>query len=136
MGRQKKTTPKTYTVRLSLNALQNIDEISGYIAFINQQPLNAIKTGDAIFDTIDKIAINPFVFKECEEIPTKTKMYRRAVCFSWSIIFRIKISEVIILGIIHQSRRPSKIITLRKIKLRPSQKSFFAGNLPTGRQGR
>jgi plasmid stabilization system protein ParE len=82
MGQQKKTTSKTYQIRLSTNALQNIDEITGYIAFINHQPLNAIKIGDAIFKVIDRILINPFSFKECEELPTKTKMYRRAVCLS------------------------------------------------------
>ena len=40
MGRKEKATPKTYQVRISTNALQNIDEITGYIAFINHQPLN------------------------------------------------------------------------------------------------
>ena len=32
--------------------MQSIDEITGYIAFINQQPLNAIKVGDALFAAI------------------------------------------------------------------------------------
>lgn len=48
MGRKEKAAPKAYQVRISTNALQNIDEITGYIAFINHQPLNAIKVGDAI----------------------------------------------------------------------------------------
>lgn len=42
MGKQEKTTTKTYEVRITTQALQNIDEITGYIAFINHQPLNAI----------------------------------------------------------------------------------------------
>lgn len=46
MGRQKKTIAGQYKVRISLNALRNIDEITGYISFISQQPLNAIKVGD------------------------------------------------------------------------------------------
>ena len=82
MGRQAKTTPKTYQIRVSVNALQNIEEITGYIAFINQQPLNAIKVGDAFFEVIDRIAANPLAFRECEELPTRTKIYRRAVCYS------------------------------------------------------
>jgi plasmid stabilization system protein ParE len=114
MGDKKKATPKIYQVRISLNAFQNIDEITGYIAFINNQPLYAIKVGDSIFETIDRIAKNPFVFKECEEIQTKTKIYRRALCLAWSIIYRI--NQIVILGIIHQSRRPSRISKLRKIK--------------------
>jgi plasmid stabilization system protein ParE len=116
MDKEKKTTSKTIAVRLSLNALQNIDEITGYIAFINLQPANAIKVGDAIFKTFERIAQAPLAFKECEEIPTKTKLYRRAVCFSWSVIYRITNDEILILGIIHQSRRPSKIAKLRKVK--------------------
>jgi hypothetical protein len=34
MGRKEKAAPKAYQVRISTNALQNIDEITGYIAFI------------------------------------------------------------------------------------------------------
>ncbi len=48
MGKQKETAPKPRQIRLSITALQNITEITGYIAFINHQPLNAIKIGDAI----------------------------------------------------------------------------------------
>ncbi len=101
MDRQEKTAPKTYQIRISVNALQNIEEITGYIAFINQQPLNAIKVGDAIFDVIDRIAANPLAFRECEELPTKAKIYRRALCFSWHIIYRIKAEQIVVLGIIH-----------------------------------
>jgi len=95
MGGKKKTTPKTYKVRISLTAA---------------------KVGDSVFKTIDRIANNPFAFRECEEIRTKTKMYRRAVCLSWFIIYRVKTNEITILGIIHQSRRPSGRGKLRKIK--------------------
>jgi hypothetical protein len=96
MGRQKKATRIAYEVKISENALQNIDEITGYIAFINQQPLNAIKV--------------------CEELASATKVYRKAACLSWSIIFKISVPEITILGIIHTSRKPSKIKALRKVK--------------------
>ena len=116
MGRQKKKAATAYEVRISNNALQNIDEITGYIAFVNQQPLNAIKVGDALYKVIDRIARNPFAFRECEELATKTKMYRRALCHSWRIIYRIKNNTILVLGIIHSSRRPSIIRPLRRIK--------------------
>ena len=115
MGRQKKATPESYPLRISKSALQNIDEITGYVAFINHQPLNAIKVGDALFKSFDKIGSYPFAFKECEELSTKTKIYRQARCLSWSIIYKIKSAEILILGIIHQSRRPSKLKALKKI---------------------
>lgn len=116
MGQQKKTIAKNLPLRISQAALQHINEITGYIAFINHQTLNAVKVGDALFETFDRIAVNPFAFRECEELATKKKMYRRAVCYSWSIVFKITSVEIIILGIIHQSRRPAAFKTLRKIK--------------------
>src|SRR6185312_4711170 len=106
MATKTRPTRKTYQVRLSKNALQNIDEIVGYIAFINSQPLNAIKVGDVIFSVIDRIESNPFSFKECSLIPTKTKMYRQAVCLSWYIIYKVVDSHITVLGIIHSSRKP------------------------------
>ncbi len=116
MGNKKKTIATAYKVIISNNAVLNIDEVTGYIAFVNHQPLNAIKVGDAIFDTIERIQNNPYAFKECEEIPTKTKMYRKATCHSWYIIYKIIGPNIIILGIIHASRKPTQIKSLRKIK--------------------
>ncbi len=116
MGLSKKATPKAFQVRISANALSNIDEITGYIAFVNQQPVNAIKVGDAFFDTITRVSLNPFAYRECEEITTKTKMYRRAICYSWRIIYRVIGVDILVLGVIHNSRRPSAIKALRKIR--------------------
>jgi plasmid stabilization system protein ParE len=116
MGNTKEKAPKTYSIKVTENALQNIDDITGYIAYIKHDPLNAIRVGDRIFETIDRIEQNPLVFRECEEIPTKTKIYRKAVCMSWIIIYKIKASEIVVLGIIHGSRRASKVRKLRKVK--------------------
>lgn len=116
MGQKKKITAETYKVTVSLNALHHIDEITGYIAFIEQQPANSVKVGDALWDTIDRIAQNPFAFRECEEMITQNKIYRRATCYSWSVIYRVSGKEILILGIIHHSRKPARIRRLRKIK--------------------
>jgi len=70
--------------------------------------------GDAIFKVIDRIAVNPFAFKECEELATKTKIYRKATCLSWLIIYKIAAPEIIILGIIHSSRKPANLKALKK----------------------
>ena len=48
MGDTKKEAPKTYSLRVSDNALQDIDNITGYIAYIKHEPLSAIKVGDEI----------------------------------------------------------------------------------------
>ena len=117
MGKTKKTTPAPrYEVRVSANALQNVREITGYIALVQQQPMNAIRVGDAINKTIQRVAKTPTAFKEVAELSTVSKMYRRAVCFSWSVVFRIKNDDVLILGIIHTASRASKLKVLRRIK--------------------
>jgi plasmid stabilization system protein ParE len=74
MGSKKKATAKNFEVSISANALQNIDEITGYIAFVNQQPFNAIRVGDKIFKVIESLAANPFAYRECSEMQTKTKI--------------------------------------------------------------
>jgi len=59
MASLQEKTQATYKVRITENARQNIDYITGYIAFINHQPLNAIRVGDAIFETIEHLGRNP-----------------------------------------------------------------------------
>jgi plasmid stabilization system protein ParE len=116
MGRTKEEAPKTYALRVTEHALQNLDNLTGYIAYIRHEPLNAIKAGDEILKTIERIEKNPFAFRECEEIPTINKIYRKAVCLSWLIIYKIKPAEIVILGIIHGHRKVSRIKSLRKVK--------------------
>ncbi len=116
MGHSKEKTPEAYSIRISDNVLRNIDDITGYIAYIKHQPLTAIRVGDKIFETIDRIEKNPLSFRECREIPTKTKIYRQAVCMRWIIIYTVKASQIVILGIIHSSRKSSRIRNLRMVK--------------------
>jgi plasmid stabilization system protein ParE len=116
MGRTKEEPEKTYPVRVTLNALSSINHIINYIAFFMHEPISAIRVGDDIYRTIDRIEKNPYAFRECEEIPTKSKIYRKAVCLSWLIIYRISPIEVAILDIIHSSRTPRRIKYLRKVK--------------------
>lgn len=116
MGKEKKDTPETHKIRVLKAAFQDIDEITDFISIDNQQALNAIKVTETIWETINKIKHNPFAFKECELIPTKTKMYRQVVCLSWLIVYKITSTEIIILGVIHVARNPSKIKALRKVK--------------------
>ena len=116
MGKTKRSTPQNRPVRISVDALRHIDEIINYIAFVNQQPLNAIKVSEAIEKTIDNIAQHPLAYKECKPLSTKTKMYRQAVCLSWLIIYRISASEILILAIIHGARHPKEMRKVRRNK--------------------
>jgi len=113
MGNKKETTSEPYQIRLSENVLRNINEITGFIAFINQQPLNAIKVADSFYEKFERIAEHPFAFKTCEALPTKSNIYRQAICMSWLIIYKVVKTEITILGIIHSSRKPAHIKALR-----------------------
>jgi len=48
MGRTKEDAPKTYSLRVTEHAFQNIDNITGYIAYIRHEPLNAIRIGEVL----------------------------------------------------------------------------------------
>jgi hypothetical protein len=48
MGRTEKEAPKAYSLRITEHALPDIDYITGYIAYIRHEPLNAIRAGDEI----------------------------------------------------------------------------------------
>ena len=52
MGNTKGKTQETYFLKVSENALHDIDCITGYIAFIKHQPINAIRVGDRICETV------------------------------------------------------------------------------------
>ncbi|CAN5365676.1 hypothetical protein BH20BAC1_BH20BAC1_00570 [soil metagenome] len=112
----KKRANKTLQVRVSNYAYNQIDETISYIAFVNQQPLNAVRVSGAIENAITRIAKNPFAYKECAQLQTKTKIYRQASCLSWLIIYKITKSEILILSVIHGARNPAKLKRLRKLK--------------------
>lgn len=113
MGASEKEDRKTYSIRISAKAQLHIEEISWYIAYIEHQPRNAIRVAEYIYETIDKIAIFPYAFSECEEIITNKKNYRRAVCLNWLIIYKIHAKHINILGIIHGARKPSNLLQNR-----------------------
>jgi plasmid stabilization system protein ParE len=116
MGSKKEKTARTYSVKISENAYQDIDDIAEYIAHINQQPLNSIRVVDAIFDTIQRIRLHPLAYKECAGLESKSKMYRKAICKSWLIIYRVQNSEITVLGVLYGSRHPKSIREMKRIK--------------------
>ncbi len=116
MGGKEKENTESYQVRLSLKATKGFNDITSYISVINHQPLNSVRVADQLVKRINTLADNPFAFKECAELKTKSGRYRIAVLKSWQIIFRIKKFDITVLGILHVSQHPSIIRSLRKIK--------------------
>lgn len=91
MGRKKAKNPKQFTLEISEKYFQKLEEIVDYIAFEKHQPLYAIKIGTGINKTMNKIIHNPLIYSECENLPTKTKIYREATYKTWLIIFKVKV---------------------------------------------
>ena len=104
-------------LRITNNALDNLEEILFYIEFIKYSPAGAKRVEAKIIQIIKKnIQAHPFSFRECDEIHTKTKIYRKALSSPYWIVYKIKPFEIVILGFIHTSQAPSKTRTLRRIK--------------------
>ena len=47
--------------------------ITTYIAFVKHQPINAIRVGDKIFETIDRIGLNPLSIENAKKFLLKLK---------------------------------------------------------------
>ncbi|CAN5818875.1 hypothetical protein BH10BAC2_BH10BAC2_26980 [soil metagenome] len=116
MVKKEERASQARKIRVSNSAYKNINDLVDFIAFTQQQPFNAVKVGETIENTIEKIGINPYVYKECEQLPTSTKIYRQCACLSWLIIYKITPKEILILSVIHGAVNPVKIKKLKKIK--------------------
>ncbi len=78
-----------------------------------KEPINAIKVARGINHSMEKIIENPTSYSKCENLPRKSKIYREARYKSWLIIFKLTISEVIILGVLNGKQKPSSFKNLR-----------------------
>ena len=113
MGKEKTRDIESYGLIISKKYFVDLEQIVDYIEYVKLQPLNAIKVGDGIQNTMNKIVLSPTIYAECENIPTKSKMYREAVYKTWRIIFKIKGETIMILSVISGKRKPSNF---RKLK--------------------
>ena len=104
---EKSKHSESYKLIIKESFFKSLEKIVDYIAIIQKQPLNAIKIGDGINETMLKIIENPLIYSECENIPTKTKIYREAGYKTWLIIFKVKANEVIILGVLSSKQKQS-----------------------------
>ncbi|AWG22102.1 hypothetical protein FFWV33_11565 [Flavobacterium faecale] len=114
MGARNTEHKKSYTLEITDNYHFTLRQIVYYIAFEQKQPLNALKVGEGINKAMIKIVKNPLLYAECENIPTKTKMYREAGYKSWLNIFKVKSNEVTILGVISGKQKPNRFKKMTK----------------------
>lgn len=112
MGAGNKQNSEPYSIVVSEQYYDNLKQIVLYIALKQKQPLNALKVAEGINKTMSKIVENPLIYAVCENIPTKTKIYREAGYKSWLIIFKVKAHKITILGVLNGKQKPS---TFRKL---------------------
>lgn len=106
---------KLFTVHWSRDAEENLRDIFNYIR--EDSPKNAAKVVTGIINLSKSLSYSPRHFQECEELPTKTKIYRKASYPPFKIIYRIKSHRIEVLSIFHSSQNPKKLIAFRKVKV-------------------
>jgi plasmid stabilization system protein ParE len=110
MGIRNSESQEAYTLIVNDKYFKYFKDLKGildYIAIKQKQPLNAIKVSIGINTAMNKIILNPTIYSECENIPTKTKIYREANYKSWLIVFKLKGDVVTILGVLSGKRKTS-----------------------------
>lgn len=111
-GNPENTT--TYTVEISQNYFIQLKQIVWHIALEKQQPLNALKVSLGIEEKLNKIITNPLIFSTCENLPTKSNLYREARYKSWLIVFKLQNNTITILGVLSGKQRPTSFKKIRK----------------------
>ena len=72
---------------------------------------------EELIDIIEELSQNYPLHPECRYLITKSKIYRNAIHGSYIIIYRITVTRVEVLNILHNSRSVSNIKASRKIKI-------------------
>ena len=70
-----------------------------------------------IWKLVEGLSHNWSFFSECRHLPTKSKMYRWIILESHLIIYRITVTEIQVLRIVHSHRSITKIKASRRVKL-------------------
>lgn len=112
MEKERKGTQKPYIIIKRQYYLQ-LEKIVNYIAYEKLEPSSALKVVTGINGILEKIFAEPTSFSECENLPTKNKIYREARCKTWLIIFKLKSNTITILGVFSGKQKPS---SFKKIK--------------------
>jgi toxin ParE1/3/4 len=70
-----------------------------------------------IYRLIESLDVSYSIYPECRHLPTKSKMYRWIILESHLIIYRITVTEIHVLRIVHTHRSITKIKASRRVKL-------------------
>ena len=71
---------------------------------------------DKIWQLVNILSVNYFLFPECRHIPTKSKMYRWIILDAHLIIYCITENKVLVLRLLHAKRSITKIRASRGVR--------------------
>jgi plasmid stabilization system protein ParE len=66
---------------------------------------------------IENLSENYLLYPECRYLPTKSKIYRVLIYGGYIAIYRITLSRIEVLNVLHSSRSISNIKAVRKVRI-------------------
>jgi toxin ParE1/3/4 len=66
---------------------------------------------------IEQLSTNYLLYPECRYLLTKSKMYRNLIHGSYIVIYRITLTRIEVLNVLHSSRSITNIKAVRKIRI-------------------
>jgi len=70
---------------------------------------------EELFTRIAQLSKRYHLYPECRYLPTKNKIYRNLIFGSYLVIYRITLSRIEILNVLHSSRSISVIKSAKKV---------------------
>ena len=94
---------KQYTVEITDEALEDMDQLYNHIAYVLLAPENAIGQYNRIADEILKLDIFPERFRIMDSEPEHSKGVRRLLVDNYSVFYVIKEDKVIVTDVLYSA---------------------------------
>jgi Txe/YoeB family toxin of Txe-Axe toxin-antitoxin module len=104
---------KTYRLDFKSSFIESVDEEIEYWQQVS--PDKAKELLNSLLKMVDSIEKMPFMYPECEQLPTKAKVYRAAVLNpQYKIIYKVRGGVIAYLSFFNTKRNPGSIKFLRQ----------------------
>ena len=97
-------------ISYSVAAIQDLEEIGDYIAYILKNPLAALNTVNKIQNTVDKLADFPFIGTLLSGVVKTETNYRFLVCGNYLVFYRAQTDSVYISRVLYGRRNYMAIL--------------------------
>lgn len=94
---------KQYVVEITDEALEDMEQLYSYIAYVLLAPENAMRQYNRIADEIIKLDVFPERFRIMDSEPEHSKGIRRMLVDNYSIFYIIKEDKVIVTDVLYSA---------------------------------